>query len=164
MNQAQRVLKELLRGTGAHLDPVAAISGISAALAGRRVAAAPHTIWQLVWHMSYWMDYELRSIAGPEASYPAHATESWPPPEPPSSAAWDEQVSRFHLQLERLTALADSLDAGEPGSRLVHPAKGESVRDVLWQLVAHNSYHTGQVALLRQALGAWPPGGGGDTW
>ena len=35
---------------------------------------------------------------------------------------------------------------------------------VLWQTVAHNSYHTGQIAMLRRMLGAWPPQGGGDTW
>jgi uncharacterized damage-inducible protein DinB len=35
---------------------------------------------------------------------------------------------------------------------------------VLWQMVAHNSYHVGQIALVRQALGVWPPRGGGDTW
>jgi len=35
---------------------------------------------------------------------------------------------------------------------------------VLWQMVAHNSYHTGQIAMIRQILKAWPPRGGGDTW
>ncbi len=35
---------------------------------------------------------------------------------------------------------------------------------VLWQMVAHNSYHVGQITLIRRALGAWPPRGGGDTW
>jgi hypothetical protein len=28
---------------------------------------------------------------------------------------------------------------------------------------AHNSYHAGQAALLRQVLGAWPPPSGGLT-
>jgi uncharacterized damage-inducible protein DinB len=35
---------------------------------------------------------------------------------------------------------------------------------VLWQMVAHNSYHVGQIAMIRRTLGAWPPCGGGDTW
>jgi uncharacterized damage-inducible protein DinB len=30
----------------------------------------------------------------------------------------------------------------------------------LWQVVVHNSYHVGQVVMLRQALNAWPPRGG----
>jgi len=35
---------------------------------------------------------------------------------------------------------------------------------VLWQMVAHNSYHVGQIALMRRSLGAWPPRAGGDSW
>jgi hypothetical protein len=35
---------------------------------------------------------------------------------------------------------------------------------VLWQMVAHNSYHIGQIAMIRRMLNAWPPLGGGDTW
>jgi uncharacterized damage-inducible protein DinB len=32
------------------------------------------------------------------------------------------------------------------------------------EIIAHNSYHTGQIALLRRQAGAWPPERGGDTW
>jgi uncharacterized damage-inducible protein DinB len=31
-------------------------------------------------------------------------------------------------------------------------------------MAAHNSYHSGQIAMLLRAFGAWPPAGGGDTW
>jgi uncharacterized damage-inducible protein DinB len=41
---------------------------------------------------------------------------------------------------------------------------GETLEEVLWQMVAHNSYHVGQIALIRRALGAWPPRAGGDKW
>jgi uncharacterized damage-inducible protein DinB len=34
----------------------------------------------------------------------------------------------------------------------------------VWQITAHNSYHAGQIALLRRQAGAWPPERGGDTW
>jgi uncharacterized damage-inducible protein DinB len=39
-----------------------------------------------------------------------------------------------------------------------------SLEDVFWQMVAHNSYHVGQIAMIRRVLGAWPPRAGGDTW
>jgi uncharacterized damage-inducible protein DinB len=35
---------------------------------------------------------------------------------------------------------------------------------VLWQMVAHTSYHVGQIAMMRRTLGAWPPRAGGDSW
>ena len=141
---------------------MACFDGIDATLAGRRLAGAQHTIWQLLFHVNFWMEYELRSIAGPEVSYPKHAEVSWPPTDaPPDPAAWDSERRRLIDFLRRLEAVG-----ADPAlqSRAVHPTKGETVRDVLWQMVAHNSYHVGQVALLRRAFGAWPPPAGGDTW
>lgn len=164
MNVSDRTLRDLVHGTGAHVDPVACVAGISAAVAGRMLPGTPHTIWQLVWHMNYWMDYELRSIDGPEVPYPTEAAASWPQPEPPSPGAWQDEMVRFSRLIARLVQWVEDITAGTDSSRLVHPSKGETMSDVLWQMAAHNSYHTGQVVLLRRALGAGSPTGGGDTW
>lgn len=34
----------------------------------------------------------------------------------------------------------------------------------LLSLIAHNSYHAGQVVYIRRYLNQWPPPSGGDTW
>jgi hypothetical protein len=34
----------------------------------------------------------------------------------------------------------------------------------IFQLLAHTSYHIGQVVILRQLLGKWPPPSGGLPW
>ncbi len=159
------VLQDLLRGRGSHVDPVALVEGLSETLAGRSLPGAQHTIWQLVWHMNYWMEYELRSLDGPEVEYPEHAAESWPAATAPRDGAeWAAEVARFRRQVEALGAWG--LRAAREGllDRLVHPRQDDRVGDVLWQMSAHNSYHAGQIALLRRAFGAWPPAGGGDTW
>ena len=62
-------LRELMYGKGAHVDPVACVEDISAELAARTVADYPQTIWQIVEHMNYWMDYDLSKIAGENRSY-----------------------------------------------------------------------------------------------
>jgi uncharacterized damage-inducible protein DinB len=114
--------------------------------------------------MNYWMDHELKALDGPEPPYPVHAAESWPADSTPASvAAWEAEVDRFRQGIARLQAWVAKLGTGEAG-RIVHERRGETVADVLWQMVAHNSYHIGQVTLLRRAFGAWPPAGGGDTW
>jgi len=41
---------------------------------------------------------------------------------------------------------------------------GYTVRDAIEHMAAHNSHHLGQVVLLRQMLGAWPPPSGSYTW
>jgi uncharacterized damage-inducible protein DinB len=38
------------------------------------------------------------------------------------------------------------------------------VRDAIEHTAAHTSHHLGQVILLRQMLGAWPPPSGSYTW
>lgn len=162
---AKQILQELLRGQGSHADPVAIVSGLSPELAGRPLAGAQHTIWQLVWHLNYWMDYELRSLAGPEVPYPEHAAESWPLSSAPTTIEeWDAEVERFARRVEALAAWGRRVAQDPEADRVVHPGQQERVSDVLWQMTAHNSYHAGQVALLRRAFGAWPPAGGGDTW
>lgn len=158
-------LQELLRGHGAHVDPIACVAGLDAEAAGRLLPGVEHTIWELVWHMNFWMDYELRSMAGQEPAYPGHAIESWPATSvPPTEDAWNLEAGRFPRLVGQLHEWARRAAADEQGARLVHREKGETLQTVLWQMMAHNSYHTGQIALLRRAFGLWPPAGGGDTW
>jgi hypothetical protein len=65
-------LIELLRGKGAHADPLACVEDISQELAERRVESFPHSISDLVFHMNYWMNYELKRIRGEKPEYPEH--------------------------------------------------------------------------------------------
>jgi uncharacterized damage-inducible protein DinB len=164
-----RALSELLHGKGAHADPIACVENLSPELAARHVEGFPHSIGQLVFHMNYWMDYELRRIRGARPAYPEHNSESFPPaPSPAGARSWDELRKRFAGLLAEFAALAKS--SPEEMQRQIETAhEGDkrvagSLEAVLWQMVAHNSYHTGQVAMIRRTLGAWPPRGGGDTW
>jgi uncharacterized damage-inducible protein DinB len=166
---SQRALTELLRGKGAHADPLACIEDVSAQSAARHVEGFPHSIGQLVFHMNYWMDYELCRIRGKKPAYPEHNSESFPAsPSPADAQEWDRLRKRFAGLLADFAALANSSSAEmQRQIETVHDGDKQvagSLEAVLWQMVAHNSYHTGQIAMLRRALGVWPPHGGGDTW
>ena len=165
----ETTLRELVYGKRAHVDPVACVEDISAELAIRTVPSYPHSIWQIVGHMNYWMDYDLRTIAGEHLAYPDHASDSWPAhPDPASEDQWQAVTQRFSGLLGLLARMADS-DASTL-ERIVNydgpsrTARQSTVHALLWLIAAHNSYHTGQLALLRRQLGAWPPRRGGDTW
>jgi uncharacterized damage-inducible protein DinB len=166
---SSRALTELLHGKGAHADPVACVEDLSAELAARHVEGFPHSIGQLVFHMNYWMDYELCRIRGGKPAYPEHNSESFPPARSPADAQdWDRLKIRFADLLVDFTGLANS-SQGKMQSQLETVHEGDkqvagSLEAVLWQMVAHNSYHTGQIAMIRRTLGTWPPQGGGDTW
>jgi len=186
------ILRELVYGKGAHVDPLACVEDISADLAARRLPGYPHSIWQIVAHMSYWMDYDLGKIAGDDRPYPERAIDSWS--ETSDAAAddscnylsnsssdsttrsntnskdeqWQATTRRFAGLLARVARLAES-DAEVLARKVkkLGPAQASlesTVHAMLWQIVAHNSYHAGQIALLRRQFGAWPPRRGGDTW
>jgi uncharacterized damage-inducible protein DinB len=161
-------LIELLRGKGAHADAFAIVEGIPPQLARRSLEGVPHSIYQLVWHMNYWMRHELRRIDGPPPSYPEHASLSWPDdPWPPNAGVWDQTVAEFRSLVDRLTELAQGDDASlRRPIPSTHPTLEQpSLLGVtLWQIMVHNSYHLGQVTLLRQAFALWPPAAGSDSW
>jgi uncharacterized damage-inducible protein DinB len=161
-------LMELLRGKGAHADPLTCVEDISAEVASQQVAEFPHSIGQLVFHMNYWMDYELRRIRGERPKYPEHNSESFPADSPVDARAWDALRERFTALLAEFAALAKSPRTGRDRQiESVHEGDQKvagTLEAVLWQMVAHNSYHIGQIAMIRRVLGVWPPRGGGDTW
>ena len=166
---SSRALIELLHGKGSHADPVACVEDLSSELAACRVNGFPHSIGQLVFHMNYWMEYELRRIRRESPAYPEHNSESFPSTSSPADAAdWDRLRRRFSGLLGDFAGLANSSpEALQRQIETVHAGDKQvagSLEAVLWQMVAHNSYHTGQIAMIRRMLGAWPPRGGGDTW
>jgi uncharacterized damage-inducible protein DinB len=166
---SNRVLTELLHGKGAHADPRACVEDLSFELAAQSVEGPPHSIGQLVFHMNYWMDYELRRIRGQRPPYPEHNSESFPPGTSPTDAQdWDLLRKNFAGLLAEFAVLANStpqemqrqIESIHAGDKKI----AGTLEAVLWQMVAHNSYHAGQIAMMRRMLGAWPPSSGGDTW
>src|SRR5258706_486985 len=166
---SSRALTELLQGKGAHADPMVCVEDLTSELAARQVKAFPHSIGQLLFHMNYWMEYEVRRIRGERPAYPEHNSESFPPaPSPADTQEWDRLRKRFASLLADFAALANS-SPEEMRRQIETVHEGDkkiagTLEAVLCQMVAHNSYHVGQIAMIRRMLGPWPPRGGGDTW
>jgi len=152
------VLTDLIRGRGAHADPLGAVADLTAEEAGRLAPGLPHSVWQLVRHLSYWMDVELRAIEGAEQTV-ERSDSDWPAdPAPADEVGWRHDLVFFRLQLDQLATLAEA--RASTLARIVHHPEEthpDTVEGVLWQLVAHNSYHTGQIVDVRRAIGLWPP-------
>ena len=156
-----RTLGHALRGEGAHVETTAALDGLSWEQAGERIAGAPHTVFQIVNHMIYWQDVFIQRLTGAHAPTPPHAAIGWPGgAEPASSQEWLGAVGRFNAGLVAVQALVtvDTLD--EPLPNWNHRTRAEAIAGT----ASHNSYHLGQIVLLRRMLGAWPPPTGGDSW
>lgn len=166
---SQRAQIELLHGQAAHVDPIACVEDVPVELASRRLDGFPHSIAAIVFHMNYWMNYELRRIRGERPKYPEHAADSWPDPDAQvNTEEWDRlrrDLAWFLAEYDKAARSSPrELERQVDSTREGDKKHAGSVEAVLWQMVVHNSYHVGQVAMIRRMLGAWPPKAGGDTW
>ena len=157
-NLVAKTLGRALSGKGAHVETGGVFTGLHWKIAETRPDGVPHSVFQLLNHMSYWQDWVVGWLDGEAPPLPRHASGSWPgSPGPASAAEWQRAVRRFRSGLEELnhrSRAEDLLAKRGPKSRL----------EMLHTIASHNSYHTGQVVMVRQILGAWPPPSGGLTW
>jgi hypothetical protein len=153
----RKQLIELLGGKGAHADFEAAIGRLPASLRGVRPAGSPFTAWRLLEHLRIAQWDILEFSRNPKHMSPKWPDEYWPEEdEPPSTAAWTKSVAAFRRDSKAMQALVKN-----PKTDLLARIPGGDGQTVLREalLVAdHNSYHIGQLILLRRLLGAWKEG------
>jgi uncharacterized damage-inducible protein DinB len=155
--------RPLLIDTVAFLSAIHALDGLTPELADRRLPGAPHTASEIVAHLAFWQDWFAGRCDGTAGPMPQSAAAGWPAPEP---GGWTALRARFLDGLERVAALGAS---GDPARRLAPPIEFPplaemTVGEVIVHVALHNAHHLGQVVLLRQMLGAWPPPAGSYTW
>lgn len=156
--ELRRVLRQALSGRGAHVPTAEVFAGLDWRLAGERPTGAIHTVFQVLNHLIYWHDWALEWIVGEKPETPEHAAEGWPGEAAPGNGKeWNEALLQFREGLSALDRHAVEAD-------LTTDRGGKNVLEILQLIATHDSYHAGQVAALRRALGAWPPPGGGATW
>ncbi len=146
-------LERLLRGRGSHVDPVDALAGLEWQDGGRSGPGDGFSIFRILNHAIYWQDLYLRRMEGAPAASPPRPSPGWPGPDaPPGPEAWAEAVNRFGEGVRRAVELAQE---GDLERRL--PTFGDhTLAEALLLLVAHNSYHVGQVVAVRRVEGLWP--------
>lgn len=160
--ECDMLARELLADTHAYIGPLAALDGLAPALADERPAGAPHSIAEIVAHMTFWLDWFCGQCDGADRPPVEHAADGWPTVTPGS---WETVRTRFATGLERALAL-DRQDASRRLDPPIAfpPLAHYTVRDVIEHIAGHNAHHLGQVVLLRQLLAAWPPPAGSYTW
>jgi uncharacterized damage-inducible protein DinB len=162
VNERQALIAQLY-GVNSHKHLLHALEGCTSETAGSKVGRSPHTIFQILHHMLYWQDITLARLRGERPPRPASAALGWSAPSRPEDAAdWEGAIACLAEGLRSIEALL--ADPEFDLERLADAPRGVSAREELLMLQGHNSYHLGQIVMLRQELGAWPPPRGGDTW
>jgi hypothetical protein len=145
---------ELLTGKNAHADFDTAVAKFPLKRAGEKPAGAPYTAWQLLEHMRLAQRDILEFSRNPKHVSPPWPEGYWPETESPSKKeAWDKSVRAFRADLRAMMKLVAD-PASDLLARIPHGEGQTLLREAL--LVAdHNSYHLGQLVMLRRLLGEW---------
>lgn len=148
----QHVVNLLTKGE-AHLSTADALKDFPREMRGRKPKGSPHTPWQLLEHMriAQW-DILQFSLDAKHVS-PKWPDDYWPKADAsPTDKDWDKSVRQFLSDLESICDLVrdKKRDLFAP---IPHGDGQTLLREVL--LVAdHNSYHIGQLVLVRRTLEA----------
>ena len=157
-------MRELLTDTLAYIPPARALEELSTDAAERRVAPGSHSIAEIVAHMDFWQRWFVARCEGVDEPMVTSAASGWPAV---TQGSWKHIEDRFVAGLERAASL------GDDESRLARPITpaiqfppiaNYTVRDALVHIATHNAHHLGQVIVLRQVIGLWPPPSGSWTF
>ncbi len=145
---------ELLQGGHAHPTFDAAVSGFPVEQAGQNPNDLPHSAWQLLEHMRI-AQWDILEFSRNQK----HISPNWPEgywPErdaPQAKQDWSQSVRSFRADLKAMVELI-----ADPANDLLAPfshGKGQTLLREALLVADHNSYHIGQLVMLRRLLGAW---------
>lgn len=147
-------LVRLLDWQDAHATFDAAVQGIEPEHQGIRPPGLPHSAWELLEHLRITQRDILDFCRDPGYVEPKWPDDYWPSSAaPPSPDAWNQSASAFRDDRGVLKQLAAD-PAVDLFAAIPHGTGQTLLRELL--LVAdHNSYHVGQLVLVRRALGIW---------
>ena len=144
----------VLGGGGAHLDFDAAVADLPPSLRGVRPTGLPHSPWELLEHLRLAQLDILEFSRNPKHVSPVWPAGYWPAsPAPPNKSAWDKSIEDFRTDLTAMKLLVEDPKT-DLYARIPHGDGQTNLREVLL-LADHNSYHVGQLILVRRLLGAW---------
>lgn len=146
----------LLRGGNAHVDLERATKNFPEHLRGQVPANLPYSAWQLLEHLRITQRDILDFSAPPEGGYKhlQWPNEYWPTTTaPPTAQSWSNSLIAIHSDRDTFLSLLT-----KPDSDLYTPfswGDGQNLLREALLIADHNSYHIGELVLLRRVLGIW---------
>lgn len=152
-------LQNVLIAKAAFAKPASIIEGIPFEFVTIRPHGLPHSLYEELWHINYWLRFSWADIRGEHPTLPAHSAEAFPKDNDTlNETSWQTLLEGVREGLNAVVALA------QDETELVRKFRPDrTVRDELTIIAAHNAYHFGRMVTLRQLLGIWSSELG-DTW
>ena len=147
-------LVELLEGGHAHATFNQITRDFPVSRAGERPAGLPYSAWELLEHMRIAQNDILRFSQSADYKSPAWPAGYWPSsPGPEHEKQWQASLRAFRDDLAAFLAMVR-----DPAADLYRKfpwGDGQTLLREALLIADHNSYHLGQLVLVRRLLGAW---------
>ncbi len=162
MNEAHRIAAELSQGYEGepwHGPSVRRIlEGISAEEAAAHSLQGANSIWEIVLHMTAWIEEIRLRLGGKEPSKPVGG--EWPPVSGSDQAGWEAAKESLGKAIEGIGRALSSTPEEQLWQIVGKPARdlatgtGTTYYVLLHGLVQHNVYHSAQIATMKRVLRA----------
>ena len=145
---------ELIETGNAHVSLDNALEDMPFSVLGKKPAGLPYSIWQLAEHIriAQWDLLEFsrnakhKSPKWPDGYWPKETT-------PKSEDAWKKCIEQIHADRKSFTELIKN--AGDNLYKPFEYGTGQSLLKEALVLADHNSYHAGEIIIIRRLLKAW---------
>ncbi len=148
-------LINLLNKGNAHISLDEALKDMPFEILGNKPEGVPYSIWQLTEHIRIAQEDILNFSKDSQYQSPNWPDDYWPKEvKPPSEEAWENCIMQIKRDRKSfITLLQNTAD------NLFTPFEygdGQTLLREALVLADHQSYHTGEIVILRRILKNWP--------
>jgi len=151
----RKQLVELLSGSNSHMGFEGVIKDFPLHHINSKAPGVPYSPWHFLEHMRIAQWDILEFIRNPDHISPDYP-EGYRPgvEEKADETRWHATVQKFRADLKSLQDLVTDHATNLYGP-IAHAPEYTILREIL-VVADHNSYHTGELAMLRQVMDLWP--------
>ncbi|MCC6616357.1 MAG: DinB family protein [Anaerolineae bacterium] len=115
----------------------------------------PYTPWHLVEHLRIAQWDILEYVRNPDYESPPWPEGYWPARDAQTDVeGWNATIAMFQRDLGDMQAIVED-PANDLLTPIPHGYDGHTIMREALILADHNAYHVGELAILRQVMGAW---------
>lgn len=124
-----------------------ALYGVDAALAAKTISSHTNSIWQLVFHLTYWRTSVINRLNG---SIDPPPFKDFALPDELNDANWKQTLQDFENVYHQLRSTILHFKAGNLDNPSPRPE--QTFYQLIMGCLQHDAYHLGQVVLIKKAL------------
>lgn len=132
-----------------------ALQGVTAAEAAWTSSGGSNSIWQIVNHLIFWNEDVIHRMKGTENPHKANDNEETfgNQGDPEDEIGWAQTVQRLNEVINKLKRVIADLD--DEKLKTPYAANRYSTERLLSNIMMHDTYHIGQIVLLRKLQSSW---------